>query len=183
MTTCPSCNHEERAGTDGLPAVVTNDMSMFIGLSHMLDGDQVDVVRCVNCGGYFDRCSGVIIKNPGESLFPVKDCVDRALWTDLLALPPDLLRVVANECLLGNRVCGSVRGSEERGWLAFYMDGCFRDGHMVSSWIEQMSQFVDGLDLSSYVCDAMSVAVCSQKSQAEQAVADQLPARTESKVS
>jgi hypothetical protein len=172
MTTCPSCNHEEQSGAEEFPAAVRNDMSMFIGLSHMLDDDQVDVVRCVNCGKYFDRLSNAVVEDLVDSLLPAENCVDRELWTDLLKLPPDLFRVVANECRLGNRVCGFVRGTEPNGWHAFYLDGFFRDGHMVSSWVKQRSRFVDGLDLSSYVCDARRVAVCSQKSQAE-AVADQ----------
>jgi hypothetical protein len=152
-------------------------MSMFIELSHMIDCPGADFVRCVNCGGYFDRFSGDIIDNPTESLTPADACIDRPLWSELLALPPDLLRVVANECGAGNRVCGFVRGITQQGLLALYMDGYFRDGHMVSSWIEQRSKFIDGLDLSSYICDVRSVAVCANESEAQQVASWQpLPA-------
>jgi hypothetical protein len=169
MTTCPSCKRQERATADELPAAVRKDMSMFIELSHLLEFRGVDFMRCVNCGRYFDGLTGDIIEKPSDSLSPSVTCVVPALWADFLALPPDLLRIVANECGAGNRVCGSVRGNTARGWVALYMDGYFRDGHMVSSWVAQRPKFIDGRDLSSYICDAMSVALCPNESEAQQA--------------
>ena len=168
MTRCPACKQEERTGTEGFPAAVSEDMSMFIKLSHMLDGDHGDVLCCVNCGKYFDRSSDAIIDNPAESLRPVAACVDDEHWDAVLSLPPDLLRVIAGECRLGNRVCGCVRGAGACERKAFYLDGYFRNGHMVSSWVEQKTHFADGLDQSSYVCDSASVAICAKQPQAEQ---------------
>jgi hypothetical protein len=161
-----------------MPAAVRKDMFMFIDLSHMLDDRGIDFVCCANCGRYFDRISGDIIEKPSDSLSPADTCVDRSIWSEILALPPDLLRIVANECSAGNRVCGSVRGTTKHGLLALYMDGYFRDGHIVSSWVEKKSKFFDGRDLSCYICNAMSVAVCPNKSEAQQAMsgnADPLP--------
>lgn len=167
MNTCPVCKNEEirPAGEPADP--VANEFRLFIDFSHILEQGYEPACRCKNCGAYFRPDSWDVIEDPQETLRPNQSFVPTKLWSDVLALPPELFRIIADECALGNRVCGASSKGLPANWRLIYMDGSFRDGHIVSSWVDHHRQYQNGIDRSVYVCDTMRVAIGADEKLAE----------------
>lgn len=167
---CPVCKKNDEA-LESLrrryPKEVQNDLSHFLDFSHLVEDSTYKTIRCCNCMAYFLEETNQVIDDPIRELKTRKDLVPVEVLETLYSLPSDLFRVISNECRLGNRVCGVV-SEPQNGRIALYLDGSFRDGHCTSSWTEQWSRFVNGIDVSIYICDAAKTAIAAQRATAEQ---------------
>jgi len=168
MNTCPSCKKEESRPAGDYPETVANEFRWIIDFSHILEDGYGSACRCKNCGVYFRPDSLDVIKNPQEMLRPNPSFVPPQHWSDVLALPPELFRIISEECVLGNRVCGTTSRGLPVNWKLIYLDGSFRDGYMVSSWVDHHRYYQNGIDRSIYVCYTMRVAVSADKNPPEQ---------------
>jgi hypothetical protein len=168
MNTCPACKKEESRPAGDCPEAVAKEFRWFIDFSHILEDDCGPACRCKNCGAYFHPDSRDVFKDPQEMLRPNPSFVPTQFWIDVLGLPPELFRIIADECALGNRVCGITSDGLPADWRLIYLDGSFRDGYIVSSWVDHHRHYQNGIDRSIYVCDTMRVAVSADEEQAEQ---------------
>ena len=166
MSTCPVCKKEERHPAGEYPEAVANEFRWFIDFSHILEDGHGPACRCKNCGGYFRPDSREVISEPQETLRPNPSFVPTQYWIDVLGLPPELFRIIADECALGNRVCGITSDGLPADWRLICLDGSFRDGYIVSSWVDHHRHYQNGIDRSICVCDTMRVAVSADKEQA-----------------
>ena len=126
---------------------------MIIDCGQLLKPQRGGVFRCVNCGAYFvsDEDASVVIENPAKNLIPAWD-IDFPSWEKILALPPDLLRIIVEEYRCGNRISHLFSCGED---VTVCLTRPFHDSYMTSSWIEFLPR--TATIPSRYRCDTMQM--------------------------
>lgn len=170
---CPSCQAtDNQAWLDRFPSPVAKDLSIFIDCNPIFASPGI--ICCSSCGCYFP--SSVFSSGDAVPLAPAT--LPALLKPDLcpgfeavLAFPPDLVRVAANELALGNQTSAVCETASQV--VVLVLRYRFLDSHIASSWIDG-GEPESGRWHAWYCCSSTRQAVACEDSLPD-SMADRLP--------